>query len=294
MFMSACVQRPYWVETGNPREHYRSLRGVGDSAFQTLYWPSDSRSMPAESLRPDKSESSPRLFKTTHWSMVRGAQAQSETALNLLFESYRQPLLVWLLARHYSAPDAEDLLQSYFAALLRHDFLRSISPEKGKFRTFLLTALKNHLHDARDKAMAQKRGGGVVVQSLQDSDSEGLPVCDPASTEATPDIEFDRAWAKAVLDRALRRLEAECSRTGHAALCTELEPVMFADPTAASYRQIGEKLGMSEGAVNVAAHRIRARFRGIIREEIAHTVDNEQDLRSELVYFTKLFGNTAF
>jgi RNA polymerase sigma-70 factor (ECF subfamily) len=234
--------------------------------------------------------SGPGLFTTTHWSMVRRAQDKSETALNSLFQSYRNPLLIWLRARQYSSHDAEDLLHSFFANLLRHDFLRDVSPQKGKFRTFLLTSLKNHLSDERDKANAQKRGGGQAPDSLQETDDQDQPIHDPAASGAAPDEEYDRAWARAVLTNAMRQLETECARTGHATLCTALEPVMFADETAAPYREIGERLSMSEGAVKTAAHRIRARLRGIIREEILQTVDNEADLQEELQYLASLFG----
>lgn len=218
------------------------------------------------------------------------AQDKSETALNSLFQSYRSPLLIWLQVRHYSPHDAEDLVQSFFAGLLRRDFLKEVGREKGKFRTFLLNSLKNHLSDARDKENALKRGGGQVPDSLQETDDQGQPLHDPAASAATPDVEFDRAWAQTVLTKSLRQLQSECARTGHAALPAALEPVMFADETAASYREIAGRLGMSEGAVTTAAHRIRARLRGILREEILQTVDNEADFQDELNYLASLFG----
>ena len=235
-------------------------------------------------------ESDPGLFTATHWSMVRRAQDKSETALNSLFQSYRSPLLIWLRARHYSPHDAEDLLQGFFANLLRHNFLKDVCREKGKFRTFLLTSLKHHLSDERDKANAQKRGSGQAPDSLQETDDQGQPIHDPAASGAAPDEEYDRAWARAVLANAMRQLGTECARTGHETLCSALEPVMFADETAAPDREIGEQLSMSEGAVKTAAHRIRARLRDIIREEILQTVDNEADLQEELHYLASLFG----
>ena len=233
---------------------------------------------------------SPGLFATTRWSMVHRAQDKSEAALNDLFASYRQPLLAWLRAKGRSPQDAEDLVQGFFAGLMRHDFLKSVGREKGKFRSFLLSSLKHHLSDVRDKEDAAKRGGGQLPASLQETDDLGHPIHDPAAPGTTPDQDYDRAWAQAVLSKSLRQLETECSRTGHGALCAALEPVMFADETAAPYHKIGEDLGMSEGAVKVAAHRIRARLRGIIREEILQTVDNEGDLQDELHYLFSLFG----
>ena len=233
---------------------------------------------------------SPGLFTTTHWSVVLRAQDKSKTALNSLFQSYCSPLLIWLRARHYPPHDAEDLLQGFFANLLRHDFLREVGREKGRFRTFLLTALKNHLCDERDKEHALKRGGGQAPESLQETDGQGQPLHDPASSGAAPDLEYDRAWAKTVLANSLRQLQTECARAGHAILCSALEPVMFADETALPYLEIGGRLGMSEGAVKVAAHRIRARLGGIIRDEIRQTVDTEEDLQEELRYLASLFG----
>ena len=232
----------------------------------------------------------PGLFTNTHWSIVRRAQDKSETALNALFTSYRDPLLVWLKARNYSHHDAEDLVQGFFAGLLRHDFLKKLNREKGRFRSFLITSLKNYLNDVRDKANAGKRGGGHSPDSLQETDGQGQPLHDPAAAAATPDVEFDRAWAQTLLANSFHQLQSESARTGHAALCAALEPVMFADETAAPYRDIAGRLGMTEGAVAVAAHRIRARLRVILREEILQTVDNEADFQDELNYLRSLFG----
>ena len=242
----------------------------------------------------DKNDSgetaAPGLFTNTHWSVVRRAQDNSETARDSLFASYRNPLLVWLKANNYSHHDAEDLVQGFFVSLLRHDFLKQLTPEKGRFRSFLKQSLKNYLNDMRDKQNALKRGGGQTPDSLQETDDQGQPLHDPAASAATPDVEFDRAWAQAVLANSLRQLQTECARTGHAALCAALESAMFADETAAPYREIAGRLGMTEGAVAVAAHRIRARLRAILREEILQTVDNEADFQDELNYLRSLLG----
>jgi RNA polymerase sigma-70 factor (ECF subfamily) len=245
--------------------------------------------MAANKNEPVGQTSAHGLFPITGWTMVRRAQDGSQMALNSLFQNYRDPLLIWLRARHYSPHDAEDLVQSFCAGLLRHDFLKDVGREKGKFRTFLLTSLKNHLSDDRDNKNALKRGGGQTPNSLQETDDQGQPLYDPVGSGAAPDEEFDRIWAKALLDNALRQLESECARTGHAALCAALEPVMFEDETAAPYRKIAERLGMSEGSVKTAACRIRARLKGIIREEVRQTVDNEEDLEEEIRYLFSLF-----
>jgi RNA polymerase sigma factor (sigma-70 family) len=230
------------------------------------------------------------LFTTTHWSVVLRARDKSEVALGSLCQSYRQPLLVWLRIRGYSAHDAEDLVQGFFAHLLHRDFLQKVAQEKGAFRTFLLKCLRNYLSDQHDKRSAAKRGSGARIESLDEATEHGHPIYNPASAEPAPDLEYDRAWAQAVLSNGLRRLQAECAQQGHAALCAELEPVMFADESASPYQEIAARLGMSEGAVKTAAHRIRARLKGLVREEVLQTVANENDWQTEVRYLIELFG----
>ena len=210
--------------------------------------------------------------------------------LGELLETYCDPLLVWLKANNYTHHEAEHLVQGLFASLLRTDFLKQSSREQGSLRSFLLAALKNYVNDVRDKDSALKRGGGLAPDSLQKTDDQGQLLHDPEASAATPDVEYDRAWAQTVLAKSLRQLQTECARTGHAALFAALEPVMFADETAALYREIAGRLGMSEGAVTTAAHRIRARLRAILREEILQTVDNEADFQDELNYLRSLLG----
>ena len=242
---------------------------------------------PKEEVQP---KASPGLFATTRWSLVRRAQLDSATALNQLFERYRGALLVYLRGRQFSPHDAEDLVQEFLVALLRRDFLRNISQQRGKFRSFLLASLRNHLADFRDRQNAQKRGGGQWVESLQATDDGGQVLHDPTSEDPAPDRAFHQAWARTILDHALRRLENECARTGHGALCAALEPVLHDDEEAASYGEIAARLNLTEGAVKVAAFRIRQRLRGIVREEILQTVDNEADWESEVRELSGLFG----
>jgi RNA polymerase sigma-70 factor (ECF subfamily) len=230
------------------------------------------------------------LFAPTHWSLVLRARDKSETALGSLCSSYRQPLLVWLRSRNNTPHDAEDLVQGFLTHMLRGNFLSNVAKEKGKFRTFLLRCLKNYLSDQRELGQAAKRGGGKAQESLDELTEDGQRICDPAAGDAAPDLEYDRAWARTVLSNALRRLEAECARQGHAALCTALQPILFAEETASPYREIGTRLGMSEDAVKVAAHRIRKRLKGLIRDEIRQTVENEEDVEEEVRYLIQLFG----
>ncbi len=230
------------------------------------------------------------LMPVTHWSMILQARDQSETALNSLCADYREPLIVWLRCRQYPEHDAKDLVQGFFAHLLTRDFLANVSPDKGRFRTFLLTSFKHYICDQHDKASAGKRGGGQRVESLEETDGQGQHLHEPSTPGAGPDLEYDRAWARTVLANALRRLEAQYDNRGNLALCSALEPVIFADETAFPYRNIGAGLGMSEGAVKVAVHRIRAELRELVRDEVLQTVACEQDWEQEVRYLISLFG----
>lgn len=238
---------------------------------------------------PEKSAERASLFLTTRWSTVLRARDKSEAALNSLCLTYREPMLRWLQANGLSKADAEDIVQGFLAHAVRREFLNGVTMEKGRFRTFLLTCLKNYLADQYARARAAKRGGGCFVESLDAQAAEGGNLHRPADDHPTPDRQYDRAWANIVLDRAFRRLHEECARQGHVLLLSELEPVLFADETAATYREIGAKLGMAEGAVGVAAHRIRIRLKGLIREEIMDTVGSEEDFEDETRYLIELF-----
>ena len=230
------------------------------------------------------------LFEATRWSIVRRARDQSTVALNELFTQYRRPLLVYLRARGHAPDVAEELVQGFCADLLARPFLENVAPEGGRFRAFLLASLRNHLCDEYDKANAIKRGGGVPPDSLDRTNEHGQPVHAPPSPTRSADEEYDRSWAQTVLANALRRVSEEAAVTGHTALLKELEPVLFAEETSPSYRAIGERLGLSEGAVRTAAHRVRARIKGAVRDEILQTVDNQQDCQDEIRYLISLFS----
>jgi RNA polymerase sigma-70 factor (ECF subfamily) len=229
-------------------------------------------------------------FVTTHWSLVLRARDKSEAALEVLFSTYREPLLVWLRAEGYALEDAEDLLHGFVEGLLRREAFKGVASEKGKFRTFLLRCLKYHIRDERDRRMAAKRGGGQAIESLDQTDGAGAAINQPSSDRGAPDLEYDRAWAKSVLNNSFRRLEKECARRGQMALYTALEPVIFCDDTASPYREIGLALAMSEPAVKMAASRIRSRLRDVVREEVMQTVSNQQDWQEEVRYLIQLFG----
>jgi RNA polymerase sigma-70 factor (ECF subfamily) len=230
------------------------------------------------------------LFPKTLWTVVLRAKGESVTAMNTLLGVYRPALVTYLRASGKSPHDAEDLVQGFMAHLLARDFLAGVGPEKGKFRTFLLRSLNHYLCDHHDKQNALKRGGGQKPTSLDETDPEGQPLHVPADLNPAADLEYDRAWARTLLDTALRRLEAECAPTRHTALAKALEPVLFGDEDAGSYREIAARFGMSEAAVKMAVLRLRARLRGLIREEVLQTVGDEAELEGELRYLVNLFG----
>ena len=224
------------------------------------------------------------LFAATQWSVVLRAQKDSQAALNTLFGQYRQPLLVYLRSCGRTPHDAEDIVQGFYLTLLRRGFLKNIAQEKGRFRTFLLRSIKHYLIDLH-------RGERTpLAASLDETDAEGRSLKDTLGGGTTADVEFDRACAQALLAKVLRRLEAEVRRTRHAGLWPEIEPVLMNDTQAAAYSQIGAKVGVAEGAVKVLVHRIRARFYGLVREEVLQTVANESDGDEELRYFASLFA----
>ena len=242
-----------------------------------------------EADRRKDGEPSP-LFALTRWSIIQRARDESTVALNALFTQYRQPLLTHLRARGCGEDQAEDLVQGFCAHLLGRDFLANVAREKGRFRTWLLNALQNYVRDQFARQNAVKRGEGRVPDSLDQTHEDGAPVLDPAADTASADREFDRAWAQSVLTNALNRLGQDCATTGHTALFQALEPVLFAEETSPSYREIAEQLAMTEGAVKVAALRIRARLKGLIREEVLQTVANQEDWEEEVRYLISLFS----
>jgi RNA polymerase sigma factor (sigma-70 family) len=225
-------------------------------------------------------------FATTHWSIVVSAggsrSAEVDRALALLCENYWFPLYAFARRAGYSAEDAQDLTQEFFARLLVQRFFTKADREKGKFRTFLLAALKHFLADERDRAHAQKRGGGQTVISLDGLDAETRYGLEPVSN-LTPEKMFEKQWALSLLEHVLSRLHAEMAAEGKSALFEALKDTLTGARSIA-YAAIGSKLGMTEGAVKVAVHRLRRRYRDLLREQIAETVASPDEIGDEIRY----------
>ncbi len=233
-----------------------------------------------------------RPLPVTHWSMVFRARDRSEASLNAFCADYWEPLVAWLLRQNYALQDAKDLVQGFFASSLKRDFLAGVSPDKGRFRTFLLTAFKNYLCDQHDRATAAKRGGGQKVESLDETDSEGRPLQVPSAADLAPDEEYDRACARMLLGKAMGSLSEEYARKGQAVLFAALEPLLYRDETAPRCQQVAERFQMTEGAIKKRVFDIRKRFEALFREEVRQTLPDDaspEDVDEEIRQLMRLF-----
>jgi RNA polymerase sigma-70 factor (ECF subfamily) len=237
---------------------------------------------------------SPRQFNTTHWSVVLLAGSelspQSAEALEKLCQTYWPPLYSFIRRQGHSQEDAQDLTQKFFARILEKRDLEAVDPRKGKFRTFLLTALTHFLANERDYAKAAKRGGGKTVVSLDELRSEQAYRAEPVS-ELSPDKLFDRRWAMTVLDQALTALKRELEEAGKGSHFEQLKPFLTEEPAEGHYAAIGERLGASRETVAVTVHRLRRRYHELVRAEVAQTVASPRELEDELRHlFAALSG----
>lgn len=225
------------------------------------------------------------VFATTRWTVVlaagRKSSPRSDGALAELCQQYWYPLYAYVRRRVNSREDAEDLTQGFFASFLAKNYLEGLAAERGKFRAFLLAALKHFLANEWDKAGRQKRGGGIQHLSLDWQQADERFHFEPPD-HATPDRLFDREWALALLEQVIQRLQAECAAEGRAELFSQARGYLMVGEAAIPYAEAAAKLGMDEGAVRVAVHRLRKRYRELLREEIAQTVNNPAQVSEEL------------
>ena len=222
-----------------------------------------------------------RDFHTTRWSMVLragGDSAGAHESLEKLCGAYWYPLYAFVRRQGHGAHDAQDLTQVFFARLLVKGWLDGVARERGRFRTWLLAALEHFLINEWHRARAQKRGGGAAPVSLDDA-AEARYLREPADPMTAEKL-FDRRWALTLLDRVLARLGGELADAGKAAQFEALKFCLGGEKHA--YAEVALALGMSEGAVKVAAHRLRERYRALIRAEIAETVATAEEVDGEL------------
>ena len=223
-------------------------------------------------------------FDETHWSLVLAAGggdgSQARQALEKLCGAYWYPLYAFVRRRGYSAHDAQDLTQGFFARLLQKKDLAGVDRTKGRFRSFLLASLEHYLANEWDRARAQKRGGGCTLISIDDVDAEARYLGEPEG-QTTAEQLFDRRWALTLLDQVLARLREEMVQAGKARQFEALKFCLTGEK-AAGYAEIGRQLGTSEGALKVAIHRLRERYRMLLRAEIANTVGSPAEVDEEL------------
>jgi RNA polymerase sigma-70 factor (ECF subfamily) len=230
------------------------------------------------------------IFATTHWSVVLAAgrrhSPQADRALEKLCRTYWFPLYAYVRRHGHNKEDAEDSVQAFFARFLKKNHLGDLNAEHGRFRAFLLAALKHFLINEWKHGARLKRGGGVPPLSLdwQTADTK-FQVAD--SREPSPDQAFDREWALALLAKVIERLQAECNDDGRAEQFAQLKIFLTAGKGEGSHAAAAQALGMNETAVRVAVHRLRKRYRELLREEIAQTLADPAQVDAEM---QALFG----
>jgi DNA-directed RNA polymerase specialized sigma24 family protein len=235
-------------------------------------------STPAGTARGD-------VFATTHWTAVlaagRRSTPQANVALEELCRTYWFPLYAYVRRRGHAREDAQDLTQAFFARFLEKNYLEGLSGERGKFRAFLLASLNHFLANEWDRARRQKRGGGLAALSLDWQDADTRYQIDPADN-LSPDKLYDRVWAVTLLERVLARLRAESNADGKALAFEKLKPFLTAGKAAIPYAEAATALGVSEAAARVAVHRLRRRYRELLRDEIGQTLSDPAQVEEEM------------
>ena len=233
------------------------------------------------------------LFTTTHWSVVLAAgqddSPHAVQALERLCRSYWYPLYAFVRRSGHTPEDAQDLTQEFFARLLDKHYLSAVHPERGKFRWFLLSAVKRFLINERERASAAKRGGTSPHIPFDGEKAEQRYRLD-AADHSTPDKLFDRAWATNLIQTTYQRLEEEYALEGKGRFFERLRVFLSGDETDVTYAEAGAELGMTEGAVKVAVHRLRRRYRDLLREQVAQTVHTAAELEEELRNLRAVFS----
>jgi RNA polymerase sigma factor (sigma-70 family) len=223
-------------------------------------------------------------FTTTHWSVVIEAQSESPTAqeaLEKLCQIYWRPIYSFVQRQGIAPEEAEDVTQAFFVDLLEHKNLAAVRKEKGRFRSYLLGALKYFLADERRRALAVKRGKGqrpVPLEELSAHERTQMEPTDPVTAEQI----YERRWASTVLERVLALLKDEYVAAGNAKLFDSLKQLLPDEPGSPSQADIAGQLGMTANAVRQAFHRFRQRYQSLLREEISHTVATPGDVEDEL------------
>jgi RNA polymerase sigma-70 factor (ECF subfamily) len=229
-------------------------------------------------------DAAPRRFQTTRWTLVRATRnldsTEARQAIASLCELYWYPVYAFIRRSGHSEDDARDLTQAFFTRVIEKDAFQEARPERGKFRTFLLSSVRHFLANQRDAARAQKRGGGQALLSLEFEAGERRYVIDPPGDE-TPERTYERKWALEVIGQTMKALEARYRQTNRQPLFQALQPFLTGDEPG-SYVEIAEQMATTDGALRVAVHRLRQQFGLALRETIAETVERPEDVDDEL------------
>lgn len=224
-------------------------------------------------------------FLPTHWTVVLAAGSNNSThardALEKLCRAYWPPIYAYVRRQGYDPHDAQDLTQGFFARLLEKNSIAEADRAKGRFRSFLLGALKHFLANQWDKANAQKRGGGQTLIPIDVASAETACGFEPAD-QVTAEKAFERRWALTLLDQVLRRLRQEHVNEGKEPMFEQLKQTLTEASRSVPYAEIALRLGTSEGAIKVAVHRLRQRYRELLRAEIASTVAGPEEVEDEI------------
>jgi RNA polymerase sigma-70 factor (ECF subfamily) len=234
-----------------------------------------------------------RCFATTEWSVVLAAgdhqSSDAQQALSQLCETYWYPLYAYVRRRVESVHEAQDLTQAFFSHLIEKDAIAKAQPDRGRFRAFLLTALKNFLANEWGKARAEKRGGGKAELSLDFGSAESRFQIEPFH-ELTPEKLFERRWALTLLNQVLENLRSELAQAGKRHHFEQLKVALTGEATADDYTRAAAALGITPAAAKQAGYRMRKRYRELLRQEIAQTIAHEEDVDDEM---RRLLDNLA-
>jgi len=232
-------------------------------------------------------------FHTTHWTVVLAAReaegAAARDALASLCSTYWYPLYAFVRRQGSGPHEAEDLTQEFFYRLLGRNSLSNVHPSAGKFRSFLLVCFKNFLANERERAHAQRRGGGQTMINLDGGDAETRYSLDPAD-HLTPEAIFERRWAFAVLERTMTELRREYAASGKHDVFESLQGFLPGGQEGVTRAELAAKRGVSVGAIDVAVHRLRQRFGALLREQVARTVSSEAEVDDEIRYLISVLG----
>ena len=238
------------------------------------------------SVANDRNKAATDPFATTDWSAVLeaadAASPQSRAALGELYQAYHYPLYVFVRRRGYSEHDAQDVLHDFFATLIEKNYLKDVARERGRFRAFLLGALKHFLANDWHRSRREKRGGASTFVSLEDWMADAERRFQVVASGVPPEVQFDREWARTLLNRVMSVLRTEFESAGNGAQFAALKVLLSTPGSGAAYALAAADLGTTERAVKVAVHRLRQRYQAALRREIGQTVGPAGEIEAEL------------